>query len=128
MQINACLTFNGNCREAMTFYQKCLGGKLFFQTVGGSPLTDKLPQKMKDCILYATLSNSTLLLVGSDMVGENGLLKGNSISLVLNCSSERQIRAGYKKLSAGGQQTHALEYTFWGALFGTLTDKYGKEK
>ena len=31
----------------------------------------------------------------------------------------------YKKLSKDGEQTHPLENTFWGALFGGLTDKYG---
>jgi PhnB protein len=38
-QINSYLTFNGNCQEAMIFYQKCLGGELTFQTVGESPLS-----------------------------------------------------------------------------------------
>jgi PhnB protein len=119
------LTFNGNCREAMRFYQKCLGGKLTFQTIGESPLSEKMPKKMKDCILHATLSNGTLLLMGSDMVGNNGLIKGNAVSLTLNCGSEKEIRSCYKKLSAGGQATHPLENSFWGAWFGGLTDKYG---
>jgi PhnB protein len=125
MQINSYLTFNGNCRQAMTFYQKCLGGKLFFQTVGESPISDKMPKKMRDCILHSTLTNASLLLMGSDMVGENGLFKGNAVSLVLNCTSEKEARECYKKLSAGGQATHPLEDTFWGALFGNLTDKFG---
>jgi PhnB protein len=125
MQINSYLTFNGNCREAMTFYQKCLGGKLFFQTVGESPMSDKMPKKMKNCILHSTLTNGLLLLMGSDMVGENGLLKGNAVSLILNCASEKEIRICYKKLSQGGEQTHPLENTFWDAIFGGLTDKYG---
>jgi PhnB protein len=123
--INSYLTFNGNCREAMTFYQKCLGGKLFFQTVGESPMSEKMSGKMKDYILHSTLTNGSLLLMGSDMVGENGLLEGNAVSLVLNCTSEKLIKACYKKLSAGGQATHPLENTFWNALFGGLTDKYG---
>ena len=123
--INSHLTFNGNCREAMTFYQSCLGGELTFQTVGDSPLSAKMPKKMKDSILHSTLSNGSVLLMGSDMVNENGLTRGNAISLTLNCDSEKEIRNCYKKLSAGGQATHPLEDTFWGALFGGLTDKYG---
>jgi PhnB protein len=125
MQINVYLNFNGNCREAMTFYQKCLGGKLYFQTVGASPLSEKMPGKMKDCILHATLTNGSLLLMGSDMVSENGLIRGNATSLSLSCGTEKEIRTCYKKLSAGGQATHPLEDSFWGALFGGLTDKYG---
>jgi Uncharacterized protein conserved in bacteria len=71
-QINAYLTFNGNCREAMTFYQICLGGDLSFQTVGESPLSAKMPGRMKDCILQATLTNGALVLMGSDMVAGQG--------------------------------------------------------
>lgn len=123
-QINSYLTFNGNCREAMTFYRECLGGELTFQTVGESPLSGKMPEKMKDCILHATLTKDSWVLLASDMVSDKGLIKGNSISLSLNCSSEEEIRSYYTKLSAGGTANHPLENSFWGALFGDLTDKY----
>lgn len=123
--INSYLTFNGNCREAMAFYKKCLGGELTFQTIGESPLSETMPKKMKECILHSTLANGNLLLMGSDMVSENGLITGNAVSLTLNCSSEKEIRSCYKKLGAGGQATHPLENNFCGALFGGLTDKYG---
>jgi len=80
---------------------------------------------MKESILHATLSKNGLVLMATDMVPENGLTKGNSVSLCLNCSSEDEIKTCYKKLSSGGKADHPLENTFWGALFGDLTDKYG---
>ena len=123
--INAYLNFNGQCREAMTFYKECLGGELTLQTIGESPLAGKMPSRMKESILHATLSKNGLVLMATDMVPENGLTKGNSVSLCLNCSSEDEIKACYKKLSSGGKADHPLENTFWGALFGDLTDKYG---
>ena len=123
--INSYLTFNGNCREAMTFYKDCLGGELFVQTVGESPLSGKMPPQMKECVLHATLTRGALVLMGSDMVDENGLLKGNSVSLMLNCSSEEEIKTCFEKLSSGGKKDHPLEDSFWGALFGDLTDKFG---
>jgi PhnB protein len=125
MQINSYLTFNGNCREAMAFYQECLGGELYFQTVGESPLSEKMPKKMKDCILHFTLTKSSLVLMGSDMVSGKGLIKGNAVSLSLDCSSEEEIKGCYASLSEGGSQNHPLENSFWGALFGDLTDRYG---
>ncbi|TND09011.1 MAG: PhnB protein [Bacteroidetes bacterium] len=125
MQIHAYLVFNGNCREAMTFYKKCLGGELAFQTVGESPLSSRMPGKMKDCILHATLKKGPLVLMASDMAGENGLTKGNAVSLMLACGSEKEIKNCYARLSAGGKAIHPLENTFWGALLGDLTDKYG---
>ncbi len=123
----AYLTFNGNCREAMTFYKTCLGGELILQTIGKSPMANKLPPKMQSSILHSTLTKNGFVLMGSDMVGERGLIKGNTVSLMLNCASEKEIKAVYKKLSAGGIATHSLEITFWGALFGDLTDKYGNQ-
>ncbi len=123
--IQAYLTFNGNCREAMNFYKDCLGGELQWQTVGESPMSDQLPGKMKKCILHSSLTKGDLVLMASDMVDEEGLLKGNAVSLMLNCNSEEESQECYAKLSAGGEQTHPLEITFWGALFGNLTDKFG---
>lgn len=119
------LTFNGNCREAMQFYKECLGGELHFQTIGESPLSDKMPRQMRDSILHSTLSKKGLVLMGSDMVANDGLSKGNAVSLMLDCSNEKEIRSFYEKLSLGGTRNHPLEISFWGALFGDLTDKYG---
>ena len=125
MTIHSYLTFSGNCREAMTFYQDCLGGELTFQTIGESPLAAQLPEKMKSCILHSRLVKDGMVLLGSDMVSEKGLKKGNAVSLVLNCASEEQIKTCYSKLSEGGRADHPLENTFWGALFGDLTDRFG---
>ena len=119
------LSFDGNCREAMTFYQRCLGGELAFQTVGESPLSDHMPAQMKDCILHSTLTRGPMVLMGSDMVPQSGLVKGNAVSLSLQCTSEADIRDIYQQLSDGGHADHPIELSFWGALFGDLTDRYG---
>jgi len=124
-QINSYLTFNGNCREAMTFYKQCLGGELVLQTVGESPMADKMPPQMKKSILHSTLTRGSLVLMWSDMVSDQGVIRGNTVSLMLNCSSEEEIKNCYSNLSNGGEATHPLENTFWGAVFGDLTDKYG---
>lgn len=125
MKILAYLTFGGNCREAMEFYKDCLGGELTLQTAGDSPLSDKLPEKMKKAVLHAALVRGDLTLLATDMVSVRGLMRGNSVSLMLDCDSENEIRECYEKLSQGGTKTHPLETTFWGALFGDLTDQFG---
>jgi PhnB protein len=119
------LTFNGNCREAMTFYAECLDGELTLQTIGDSPLADQMPPQMKACILHATITKGAMVLMGSDMVPESGLVKGNAVSLMLACSSEEEIKSCYDKLSAGGQKTHPLEHTFFGSIMGDLNDQFG---
>jgi len=121
----AYLTFSGNCREAMSFYQECLGGELYFQTVGDVPMTENLPTCMKAWILHSSLQRSDMVLMGTDMVGEQGLIRGNAISILIECSNEKEMRNYYEMLSEGGQSTYPIEQTFWGALFGGLIDKYG---
>ncbi|MEI9912593.1 MAG: VOC family protein [Bacteroidota bacterium] len=66
-----------------------------------------------------------ILLMGSDMVGPDGFIKGNTMSLSLNCSSEEEINSFFSTLSAGGKIIHPLRVEFWGAIFGVFTDKFG---
>lgn len=124
-QLITYLTFNGNCREAMEFYQECLGGELHFQTLSETPEWEKFPQIMLGYIVQASLKKDNLILMGTDMVDEE-LLHGNSISILLDCNDEKQITTYYQKLQKIGKVTYPLQKTNWGDLFGGLTDKYGK--
>ena len=124
-QINAYMHFNGNCREAMTFYQTCLGGELILLPVGESPLADQMPASMSNCILHACLSREGMMLQGSDMGIAQESAIGNSVSMMLNCSSEEEITDLSARLSSGGEVLHPLEYTFWGGILGDVADQYG---
>ena len=124
-QISAYLNFNGNCREAMTFYKNCLGGELSFQTIKGSPMEAGCPSGMKHQILHSSLTRNGLILMGSDMVSSEGLNVGNNISLALNCSSEEEINSFYSLLSEGGKIIEPLKLQFWGAMFAAFKDKMG---
>jgi PhnB protein len=126
MRISPYLTFNGNCREAMLFYKKCLGGKLIFQTAADSPLSGKMPAKMKKVILQARLDKGELVIFGSDLTDEKRQ-PGNSVSLLLNCGSKEEIKRLFKKLSAAGEQTYQPKPGSAGTLSGELTDKYGNK-
>lgn len=123
--INGYLTFNGNCREAMTFYQDCFGGELFLQSIGDSPVAEQMPTQMKAHIMHATLTIGNVVLMGSDMAPHTGLITGNNVSLLINCESEAEIKERYEKLLAGSIAHQPLGDSFWGAIFGHLTDKFG---
>lgn len=127
VKLNPYLTFNGNCREAMLFYQESIGGELDIQTIGESPLAEKLPADMKLKVLHASLRREGLVLMGTDMTGEKGLLTGNRVSLLLDCSSETEAREIYERLAREGVPSHPLHISFWGALFGDLTDRFGNQ-
>lgn len=109
----------------MTFYQRCLGGELTLETIGELAITDKMPDSMMRSILHAVLAKDDLVIMATDMVADCGLIKGNSIAMMLNCNSEKEAHSLYHKLSAGGRASHPLQETFWGALLGDLTDRFG---
>ena len=124
-QLNAYLYFNGCCREAMTFYQQCLGGDLLMEKISESPMAAQMPSEAGVNILHSSLTrNGTLLLLGSDMMGAN-IKQGNSVGLCLNCSSDQEINIFFENLSAGGEIRMPLHQRFWGSTYGELTDKFG---
>lgn len=123
-QINPYLVFNGNCREAMAFYKNCLGGELTLLTVEESPMADQWPAAVQKDILHASLVRESLVLLGSDMAGPGGSIRGNTISLALNCSTEEEIEFFFSRLAEGGKVSHPLHKFFDGTI-GALTDKFG---
>ena len=123
-KLNPYLNFNGKCREAMTFYQACLGGELFMQKVAESPISAQMPSEMGANVLHSTLTSGNVVMMGSDMMGNN-IVKGNVITLFLDCETNEEINTIFGKLSENGQVITPLHQSFWGATFGELTDKYG---
>ena len=119
------LTFNGDCREAMSFYKDCLGAELSLMTVGDSPGGDKVPADAKNKIIHAALTKEGLVLMASDNMGAGSATQGTTVNLMLNCSREEEIRRFFPELSAGGKVSHALKEEFWGSIFGDFTDKSG---
>jgi PhnB protein len=123
--INAYLAFDGNCREAMTFYRDCLGGELNLMTVGESQAAAQMPKEAQGLIMHAALKKAGLTLMACDAMGGYALKSGNTVSLMLYCETEEEIRAFFSKLSAGGKINTELKEEFWGSIYGDITDKFG---
>lgn len=123
-QINAYLNFNGLTKDVMTFYKECLGGELVMQKIGESPMAAQMPSEMSNKILHSSLTNSGIVLMASDCMGA-AVNMGNNIALCINCNSEEEINSFFTNLSAGAKINEPLQQSFWGATFGSLTDKFG---
>lgn len=127
--VNAYVTYNGNCEEAFNFYKNIFGGEFsyvgrFKDMPSDNPIPDSEAQKIMHISL--PLSKETVLM-GSDASPAFGPphKEGTNFSLSLNTNSEAEAKELFSKLSEGGQVIMPLEKTFWGALFGMLTDKFG---
>ncbi len=123
-QIITYLTFDGNCREAMEFYQQCIGGELNIQTIDQTPEAEKFPENFRQLVVQAALKKDDMLLMGTDMHDEE-VLRGNAASILLQGCDKAKIREYFNKLVVGGKPTHPLNKNHWGDLFGGLTDRFG---
>lgn len=125
-QLSPYLTYNGNAREAMTFYQQCFGGELTMQAVSETPIADQCPEGMQHHLMHSMLTNDGFVLMASDMQRPEGVKAGNDIALTVSVFSEADIQQCFATLSDGGKVIDKLQETFWGALFGIVQDKFGK--
>jgi PhnB protein len=124
MRIYPFLTFNGNCGEAMRFYQSCFGGELHVRYLGDAPDTQRLPVEMKQLVLHASLVSEHIRLFASDMPGAEGLSKGNSISLLVSLSQNEELRSVFRKLARKGEVTNPLSQETINGQWATLKDRY----
>src|SRR2546421_170668 len=71
MALNNYLIFDGNCAEAMAFYQRVLGGKLDVMTNGNSPVKDHIPPAAHNRVLHSALKlpDGALLMASDDQYG-----------------------------------------------------------
>ncbi len=128
MALNPYLFFDGNCREAFEFYRSVFGGDfLFIQTFGDAPSDLNLPDSDRDRIMHVSLPVESGVLMGSDSSTGMGPppAMGNNISLSINGESVEHCDELFARLSEGGTVKMPMEKTFWGAYFGTCTDRFG---
>jgi PhnB protein len=120
------LSFSGNCREALHFYQSCFGGELNLMRFADSPMASHLPAEAQEAIIHGTLTTPTFLIQASDAGSFRGpLTLGNQVAIAVDCASEEEIDTLFAQLSEGGTVVDPLANMFWGGKFGALTDRFG---
>jgi len=67
------------------------------------------------------------ILMGSDAPESMGhkVNMGNNFYIVLDPDSRDETKRLFKALSQGGKVEMELQNMFWGAYYGTCTDKFG---
>lgn len=117
------LNFDGNCREAMEYYQHCLGGELALMPF--SEMNADYPPAAKDRIVHAKLTTGSAVLMASDILPGMPLRQGNATHICLMCESAEEIERLFAGLGRSGKVAMPLQDMFWGARFGMVTDPFG---
>ncbi len=84
------LTFSGQCRQALEHYQKCFGGELVLQTLGDAAGCWKMDKRIRDVVVCATLTNDYFKIAASDLPDDAGVVIGNNISIMIECTSDSE--------------------------------------
>ena len=126
MALDAYLTFDGTCAEAMRFYEQTLGGKLeMMMPVGQSPLARQMPAGSGNRIMHATLIVGDRRLMASDSMIGHPYQGMHGFSLSLAYATVEEGQKVFDALAAGGEVRMPLQKTFWADGFGMLTDRFG---
>jgi PhnB protein len=124
--LNAYLTFNGTCAEAMRFYERTLGGKMeMMMTHAESPMAAQAPAGSADRIMHARLVIDGQALMASDTMPGQPSEGMKGFSLSLNYPTSADGRRVFAALAEGGKVTMPFQKTFWAEGFGMLVDRYG---
>jgi PhnB protein len=129
MTISPYLNFAGTTEAAFIFYKSVFGGEFsMLQRFKQTPDSDKMPPELQHQIMHIALPIAPgYVLMATDAPAEMGFSvnQGNNFYISINPDSREETEKLFNGLSAGGKVEMALQDTFWGAYYGSFTDKFG---
>lgn len=127
------LNFSGNTEQAFAFYRTVFGGEFNgpvhrFRDAPAAPGQPPMPADTANMVLHIELN----LLGGHVMMGTDApqsmgfkVVQGNNVHINLEPDTRAEAERLFNALAAGGTVEMPLQDMFWGAYFGSLTDKFG---
>lgn len=132
-RVSTYVNFQGNTEEAFNFYKSVfktdfINGIKRFDEVPADSNQPPMAESVKKMVLHVELPIvGGHILMGTDAPKEMGftLTKGNNMHINLEPDSREEAKRLFDALSEGGQIEMPIEDTFWGAYYGSFTDKFG---
>jgi PhnB protein len=119
-RLNPYISFAGNARQAMEFYEQVFGGDLKLNTFG------EFGGEQSDAIMHGMLETPAgYTIMGADNPPDQPHQPGNNHSVSLSGDDGDELRGYWDKLNDGATVTVPLEKQMWGDEFGMLIDKFG---
>ena len=133
-RVNTYLNFPNQTEEVFNFYKAVFVSEFNapgIRRFGDIPPQDGMPpmsDAMKNLVMHVELPiTGGHVLMGTDAPEEMGFTVnfGNNVYISLEPDTREETARLFSALSAGGKITMDLQDMFWGAYFGSCTDKYG---
>ena len=128
------LNFPRNTEEAFNFYKSVFGtefggnGIARLKDIPPAPDMPPLAEGDKNLVMHIELPIvGGHMLMGTDAPETMGFTvqMGNNVHINLEPDTRAETKKLFDALSAGGKVTMPLQDMFWGAYFGSCTDKFG---
>lgn len=132
-RVSSYLNFKRNTYEAFLFYKNIFGSEFNgniarFRDIPSGDGAPQIAPGDLDLIMHIELPIlGGYILMGTDAPESMGfkLNKGNNVHLNLEPDSREEAKRLFDHLSEGGTVTMPLQDMFWGAYYGSCTDKFG---
>lgn len=133
-RISTYLNFPGNTEEAFLFYKSVFKTEFSgngIQRFGDLPADanqSPIAESVKSMVLHIELPiTGNHLLMGTDAPKEMGftVIQGNNMHINIEPESREEAKRIFDELSESGKISMPLQDMFWGAYFGSFTDKFG---
>jgi PhnB protein len=132
-RVSTYLNFPGHTEQAFEFYRSVFGGQFNgpVHRMGEAPAAPGQPplsEADKQLVMHVELGIlGGHVLMGTDAPESMGFKvnHGNSVHLNLEPDTRAEAERLFNALAAGGKVDMPLQDMFWGAYFGSLTDRFG---
>ncbi len=128
-QLSAYLSFDGDCADAMRFYERVLGGRVdALVRYADAPADAALPAlSAEDAgrVMYARLTLDEQTLMASDATAGHPYAGKQGVALSLAYPTVSDAHRVFEHLAEGGSVTLPMQKTFWAEAYGALIDRYG---
>ncbi len=132
-RVSTYLNFNGLTEQAFEFYRSVFGGEFIspiqrFKDIPAAPDQPPMPEAAMDLVVHVELGIlGGHVLMGTDAPESMGfsITQGNNVHINLEPDTRAEADQLFLALSAGGNIDMPLQDMFWGAYFGSFTDKFG---
>jgi len=126
MYVTPYIFFEGNCAEALRYYEKALGAQIEESaTYGQSPAAGYVSPAMQDKIIHARLRVGNTAILASDSPPEQSTGKPGGYYLTLHADHPETAEKLFAALCDGGRITMAMNKTFFAERFGSTIDRFG---
>ena len=125
MELNAYVSFKGDCEEAFKCYEEILGAKpgLVFR-YADSPMADVVPEGWATKVMHGSVTIGEHRLEGADVPPER-YEPPKGFSLSINVPTPGEADRLFERLAEEGRVVYPIEKTFWSERFGMIVDRFG---